>query len=537
MGKASSLTCEQLFKDVWDGSTPLKDAVLWPPDVFGLVAYTLGESGNYRRVLDNWPPKMGEYRKSRKTWDNWTRDVGEQWRDATLGKLNDVPRVVRDVWNRVLKDSKVQLCGVCNDGKEKARAAFCTDLLILLALADCSSVGLGLPTRNPDRAIRESVFLIQGDVTTLAMRLRSERVRVLPKLSTPQAGITLRSLSHHLALHTGNDVAPCWYHLLQAVPETFNILLAPWPVKTSRNQFKASKDNGHYGLLRYKPQENPKRVAGWTRKLLAKSDKAKREIHALVFPEDSLTEREFEAVQSVVDGRELVLIAGVAPATGKKSSNTVRFASGFGGSFQLYFTQAKHHRWKLDRKQIERYGIEKSLDPSKPWWEDIEIPPRQLHFVSLNEGTTMCCLICEDLARSDPVASLVRSVGPSLVVALLLDGPQVPVRWANKYAAALADDPGCSVLALTSLGMLNLSKTFGKEKRSWVVARWTDLNGSVEVDLAGRFEAAILSTQIVDSQEWTVDERSDKETTSRPILKEMILIPTDGSAPRRVPRT
>jgi hypothetical protein len=33
----------------------------------------------------------------------------------------------------------------------------------------------------------------------------------------------------------------------------------------------------------------------------------------------------------------------------------------------------------------------------------------------------MCALICEDLARPDPVAEIVRTVGPNLVIALLME--------------------------------------------------------------------------------------------------------------------
>jgi hypothetical protein len=58
----------------------------------------------------------------------------------------------------------------------------------------------------------------------------------------------------------------------------------------------------------------------------------------------------------------------------------------------------------------------------------------------------------EDLARPDPVGDLVRSVGPNLVIALLMDGPQLRARWSGRYAMSLADDPGSFVLSVTSLG-------------------------------------------------------------------------------------
>jgi hypothetical protein len=61
--------------------------------------------------------------------------------------------------------------------------------------------------------------------------------------------------------------------------------------------------------------------------------------------------------------------------------------------------------------------------------------------------------MCEDLAQSDNVAEVIRSVGPALVITPLLDGPQLASRWAARYASVFADDPGSAVLTLTSFGL------------------------------------------------------------------------------------
>jgi hypothetical protein len=70
----------------------------------------------------------------------------------------------------------------------------------------------------------------------------------------------------------------------------------------------------------------------------------------------------------------------------------------------------------------------------------------------------MSVVICEDLARPDPVGDLLRAVVPNLVLALLMDGPQIKERWSARYATTLAEDPGCSALRLTSAGMSKLSR-------------------------------------------------------------------------------
>ena len=43
-------------------------------------------------------------------------------------------------------------------------------------------------------------------------------------------------------------------------------------------------------------------------------------------------------------------------------------------------------------------------------------------------GATLAALVCEDLAEIDDVVEVLRSVGPTMVVTPLLDGPQLSSR-------------------------------------------------------------------------------------------------------------
>jgi hypothetical protein len=52
-----------------------------------------------------------------------------------------------------------------------------------------------------------------------------------------------------------------------------------------------------------------------------------------------------------------------------------------------------------------------------------------------------------------------------LLIALLMDGPQLKSRWSGRYAGVLAEDPGSSVLTLTSLGMALRSRPIVAGKR------------------------------------------------------------------------
>src|ERR1700748_2630135 len=101
------------------------------------------------------------------------------------------------------------------------------------------------------------------------------------------------------------------------------------------------------------------------------------------------------------------------------------------------------------------------------------VTPRATQKRETGEGSTVVSLVCEDLAQIDDVADVLRSVGPMVLIIPLLDGPQLSSRWAARYASVLADDPGSTVLTLTSYGMARRSRPPGMEA-SPVIALWKD---------------------------------------------------------------
>jgi hypothetical protein len=133
---------------------------------------------------------------------------------------------------------------------------------------------------------------------------------------------------------------------------------------------------------------------------------------------------------------------------------------------------------------------------------------------------SVAVLICEDLARQDPAAELVRAVGPNLVLALLMDAPQLPSRWPARYATVLADDPGSSVLTLTSLGMAALSRPPNVPLRPRLIALWKDAKSAapVEIELPPGAAGCVLSLTVQWDEEWTADGRGDNRTTGYVIL-------------------
>jgi hypothetical protein len=158
----------------------------------------------------------------------------------------------------------------------------------------------------------------------------------------------------------------------------------------------------------------------------------------------------------------------------------------------FHIRQNKHHRWSLDEDQIYQYHLGGALHPHIRWWEATEVPRLSVQFVEVAE-LTLVSLVCEDLAWNDELAKLIRSVGPTIVVTHLLDGPQLSSRWAARYASVLAEDPGSAVFTLTSYGMVRRSRPHGRDA-SRVIGLWKDpYRGFREISLEPGAQGVLLT--------------------------------------------
>lgn len=246
-------------------------------------------------------------------------------------------------------------------------------------------------------------------------------------------------------------------------------------------------------------------------------------IDGIILPELALSQHEYErlAQDFVTDRRFLVAGVGRCASARRCGINSVRMDLVLPGyEFRVQLEQQKHHRWKLNKSQIMQYGIGTNLHPEANWWERISLAERKLMFISLRPWLTMSVLICEDLARPDPVGDLARAVGPNLIIALLMDGPQLSSRWPGRYAASLADDPGSSVLTVTSTGMSMLSRPQEGENQSNVIALWKDARTgrARELQLPEKANALVLNMTVEYGEEWTADGRGDLGVSGYPIL-------------------
>jgi hypothetical protein len=229
-------------------------------------------------------------------------------------------------------------------------------------------------------------------------------------------------------------------------------------------------------------------------------------VDVVVLPESAVGEGEIEELESLLHRHGVVsLQAGVrgrSQRSGDRSGNWLHIgfnpmlekgaAPGEQPGRWFHIRQNKHHRWSLDESQIYQYHLGGVLRPSIRWWEATDVPRRAIEFVEVAE-LTLVSLVCEDLAQHDDIADLVRSVGPTLVIAVLLDGPQLTTRWAARYASVLADDPGSAVLTLTSFGMVNRSRPH-KHDAAPIIALWRDpARGFREIPLEAGAHGVVLT--------------------------------------------
>jgi hypothetical protein len=486
------------------------ELVWWPPDVFALANLVLDHTEGYRFVVAppsgrRWPPLPD--------WSAEVRAAAGGWREAAGGGSGvEVPSLVRSCWSTVSRRRDVPLAEVRSGDAWELTAA----LLTLHALADEACADVAASRGRAAAASFEGLAwkLLEGQGSL--SRLPPRRVRIVPKTHSSERGITIRSLSRYLAL-CYEAVEVRWSGVepdLYRAREDYNIVLVPWPLAVEARDFRPAPasllenmDRELFGFFEFAP--GAALDSGLVRSLVETAVDEAGRVDAVIFPEASLRPEAIAGLEDILAEHDVAfLVAGVReePTASALGRNYLHFGVRASAGWERY-EQDKHHRWCLDGPQIRQYHLTRSLDPSRRWWEAIDIRERTLHVIDLGGVVTAAPLVCEDLARLDEVADVVRRIGPSLVVAVLLDGPQLATRWPCRYASVIADDPGSAVLTLTSLGMVSRSRPPGRS-RSRVVAHWNDRTDGVRhVELAPGAAAVLLSASVARSTVWTADGR------------------------------
>jgi hypothetical protein len=509
---------------VWHAAagSEVTDAVLeWPPDLFALTNVILARAEVFRYALSvtDWPPSR---------YADWARGVdeaGRRWSAWAEDRSGAMPDLVAAEWSVFRERADVPLERLA----DRREWRVCEALLTLHAIADeaCAGLGVALDTADGEGCVyRARGRELLASTGSLA-RVDSRFLRVLPKVRTPPQGRV--AFSRYACVH-GPGIDTRWRKLparhrgtdLQS--EYATLLLLPWPLRVRTSDFRAVKGSVQrptkdpFGFFEFAPAE------GLDLDLLDRVLVAAREeagsVDAVVLPESAVHERELDELETVLDAHGVgYLQTGVRepmPEPGRFPNNWLHIGVNAtlekGGPLPsegqpwFHLRQNKHHRWSLDESQVGQYHLDGVLHPHIRWWEATDAPRKAIEFVECAD-LVLVALVCEDLAQNDDVAQLIRSVGPSLVLVALLDGPQLSSRWSARYASVLADDPGSAVLTLTSFGMVERSRPPGRDA-SRVIALWKDPTGGVrEIPLEPGAHGVLLTVSMDRATRYSADRR------------------------------
>jgi hypothetical protein len=309
---------------------------------------------------------------------------------------------------------------------------------------------------------------------------------------------------------------------------SLNLLLVPYPYRIRGGCFEeGNKFNSEFAFfsLNQKWLTNAngtdvtsEDITEFIVALIKQANEEVSQIHGVVLPECALNEATTKTVANELAKRtdlELFICGSLGNSATNNAVACNQVQSFIFLDHEIYrpSIQKKHHRWKLDRDQIGRYHLGHVLNPATTWWEGISIDHRDCHFYVFRHGASLAALVCEDLARIDPVQTVVRAIGPNLLIVLLMDGPQWERRWPGRYATVLADDPGSAVLTLTSLGMIRRSVMPG-ETEPLEIALCKDSSGITrELKLPRGSHALAVTLSCSWQNSRTLDSRPDNNGT------------------------
>lgn len=543
-----------------DGDPKWGLAPLWAPDVFAVVATLADRSGFYSEpgvALST--TDAGRRRKRDRA--AVAEQIGTVW-----GTQGYAPEQVIQLWKQLWARRAEPVCTGSGSG-----AAWKDIAMQLLAMSDeaCAGVGFAPPLSVAPGTGFENAILVFEEYraaapttprmlkaagflpflpNSLTRAVPADRACVLPKALTPAVGCTLRSITHNLALLPGRGEVSAEWRLPDrgsslatgrrsdsGASQPFNLLLVPFPYKVEARDLPPTRVpdgtdvDGYFGLQPGWLPAGSDRARGQklTDFIMALVEAAEREggvVNGIILPETALTDVLAATVARAVARRcanlEIFISGVIAPAPPQRrrrepplGRNEVFVARFERGQELDNYRQAKHHRWRLDGAQIKNYGLGHVLDAGRSWWEDIDLADRRMIFGLDARHAVIAALICEDLARFDPVLPVLASVGANLVVALLMDGPQLRGRWPGRHATVLADDPGSAVLTLTSLGMVRRSfPPQGVTSRD-CIALWTEREKAPEeLDLPAGHHALLLALSAQPKRQKTLDLRRQRDS-------------------------
>src|SRR5215471_13344558 len=494
---------------------PFTDEILeWPADLFAITNVILKRTEVYRFVFSppggaEWPPKRFA------SWSDAVEDAGRQWSVWLEDRKSPFPKLLAEEWSIFRERAETPL----EDLAEGRHWRMCEAVLTLHAIADEACAGLGMALDRSDgkgclyRARGRELLARTGSLA----RIHSNCMRVLPKARTPPKGTSLRAFSRYVCVQRPG-VKVGWYKIPVRRTGTdprarhSNLLLLPWPLRVREADFRPVEGPGQwlsrepFGFFEFAPSE--RLDLDLVRQIILAAKDEVDSVDVVILPESAINETDVDILETLLDSHGVAaLVTGVrqhSKKQGQPSGNWVH--TGYNPGLQkgtspasptrerwFHVRQNKHHRWSLDERQIYQYHLGGALHPHIRWWEAMDVPRQTVQFAVLGDEITLVSLVCEDLAQIDDLAEVIRSVGPTVVITPLMDGPQLSSRWAARYASVLADDPGSAVLTLTSFGMVQRCRPHGRDSAP-VIALWKDpVQGIREIHLEGGDQGVLLT--------------------------------------------
>jgi len=546
-----------------EAETSWDAAPLYPTDLFAATAYLLDVAGAFGRFEPHAAAETSGQHDLHLDETSRIEAIGLGYEWATSeGKM---PKGIQTLWQCLNRDSSNEPVSL-----KKFQDGRCPDwwghALKLLIASDEACDGIGRPghpsndhwfanflhlkeLRHELDELRQhghqtgqthSSTVDEGYVTdfrpihTVAQLVDPDVACVLPKLRVPEVGSTGRNFSRNVALvRNVGAVKSIWKRpsSKERQNKKLNIIIFPTPKLLDGMEFIPITDF-NYNKTKWKKFQIQQNWLSYENSLksvinfIRKSKTMVGDIHGIIFPEFSLNYEIFDNICEITSKEEKnieFIVAGSSNNCQNQPGNHVvtctwgQNHSPDNESQRLVMSRRKHHRWRLDSYQLFEYGLASQLDPNFDWWEDHQIGQREVHFHQFRDDSVFTAMICEDLARSDPCHEILRAVGPNLVFVLLMDGPQLPQRWAPRYAATLSDDPGCGVLTLTSFGLIERQNIGARrDSPSNAVAFWRDDTGhGTEINLPRNAEAVLLTFEGTEVSHHTIDGRKDKNTAWR----------------------
>lgn len=265
-GDTAGLRLRDLVNQLAPANASLDWFFDWPPDLFALTWMILQRTGIHRHVVEpgsTWPPEVDWAAGLQREGDAWLGHLCLEGRP--LGK-----RVAR--WRRDLEgalDTRLADLQDCVDPSARDVVPLwplCEAILGLHAAADVTCSGFALPqgandafvpdvraTSGPEqgRAMDEDEAELAQDLRELRFfaslllvltgslsRVHTQCAIVLPKMRTPGSGLTVRSLSHQLTVHT-TEVRVEWRAMpwVNVDEDMANVLIVPLPYRVEPTWF------------------------------------------------------------------------------------------------------------------------------------------------------------------------------------------------------------------------------------------------------------------------------------------------------------